>query len=140
MTIHKLFIFPFTAAVLLTTPGNAQEPATQIIFAVPVGTTVVSGFGDDIGIFTGRPVGAMADTGDCSYGNSGGSHPIQNIIFVHPHGGGASTFATVILIESLEGAMSEPMPPGTRMIRFDSTGECVVASGARYNKFRGYLQ
>jgi hypothetical protein len=139
MTVQRLLLFTIASGVFVTTAGRAQEPTKHIIFGVPEDTPVLSSSGDDIGIFTGRAVGVMTDASDCSDEHSGGNPPIQSVIFIHPHGGGGSTFATAILIETTDGPITGALRPGTRMVAFDTLGGCWVG-GTWYNKFRATLQ
>jgi hypothetical protein len=113
-------------------PAAAQ--GETILFIVPSDTAVMSGTGNDVGIVTGRPLGVMP-AGNCAAGDA---HPMQNVIFVHPHEG-RSTFVSVVVVGS---TTSEPLSPGTRLVNIQALGACDGPGGVlgSHQKYAADLQ
>jgi hypothetical protein len=109
---------------------NDDPAPSQIQFIAPLDARVLSGqgFGFDIGVVLGRPVGTVnGPLADCA---SHGSFPLHNVVFTHPGASAGSTVAGVIVT-----AQDAPLSPGTRFEDISPITSCTAADGSVYSKY-----
>ena len=127
--VAGLVVLSATVGALSSSRGLiAQVPTIE--FLVPRGTPVTAGGGEDVVVFTGRPVGTMETSGDCADGNA--NVPVQNVVAIHPGSGHSNHFTVVVA------SPSEPIPPGTRLTDMFGIGIRTI-SGSEYDKYRGHV-
>ena len=121
-----LGLIAITLSALSSSTGLVAQ-ATTIEFAVPPDTPVTTGAGEDVVVFTGRPLGTIESVGDCGSFTNGA---VQNVVAIHPNAGHSNHF-TVIVIDH-----SEPIHPGTKLTDITGLGFCTI-SGSTYSKYQG---
>jgi hypothetical protein len=131
MRVHGLVLSVIAAAVGFGL-AVASAQTVQITFLVPIDTPVLGGTGDDVAIFTGRPLGVIG-AGACQ-GTPEGSDgfPLQNMVVVHPRTG-ADTITVIVLA-------TDPVRAGTRLENLQIVESCTGPDGSEYNKHRGDVQ
>lgn len=131
MGSYRLVIVGLVAIVMgaLSPSGRVTAQVQTIDFAVPTDTTVGSGSGDEVLVFTGRPLGTT-DPGNCS----AASLHVQNAVYIEP-GKHQPALLTVLVLRPSD----DPVPPGTKLVNLQTLSTCTI-SGVEYTKYRGEVQ
>ena len=111
----------------------ASAQTVQITFIVPMDTPVQGGNADDVGIFTGRPLGVIGAGGCQAPPEGSDGFPLQNMVVVHPRIG-ANTITVIVTNRT------EPVPAGTRLENIQNLSFCPGPDGSIYIKYSGDVQ